>query len=95
MTDALVRRCNVCKKSFLKDDGCNKMRCTCGNTQCFVCSSNISDYSHFGDEDGKCPMYGDMIRMLEDQVSIAQDSTIQRLLSTRTDLTEADIRVRS
>src|SRR5208282_1462883 len=47
MTDALVRKCNKCEKRFLKEDGCNKMRCSCGNQQCYVCSANVIDYNHF------------------------------------------------
>lgn len=46
MTSALVRRCS-CGQVFLKADGCNKMKCTCGKFMCNVCRKHIQDYSHF------------------------------------------------
>ena len=93
MTAALVRKCNKCAKPFLKEDGCNKMKCSCGNIQCYVCSTNISDYSHF-DRGMPCPMYGDMADLLQKQVDSAEEATVQKLLESRLDLTEEDIRVR-
>ena len=92
MTAALVRKCNKCAKPFLKEEGCNKMKCSCGNTQCFVCSDDILDYSHF-DRGNPCPMYGDMAELLEKQVAAAEDVTVQKLLETRSDLKDEDIRV--
>ena len=93
MTAALVRKCNKCAKPFLKEDGCNKMKCSCGNIQCYVCSTNVLDYSHFGD--GKpCPMYGDMADLLQKQVDTAEEVTVQKLLENRSDLKDEDIRVR-
>jgi hypothetical protein len=92
MTAALVRKCNKCSKPFLKEDGCNKMKCSCGNTQCFVCSKDILDYSHF-DRGKPCPMYGNMAELLEEQVATAEDVTVQKLLETRSDLKDEDIRV--
>ena len=38
ITDAKVRRCPTCKKSFIKDSGCNKITCGCGKIH--------SKYSH-------------------------------------------------
>lgn len=93
MTAALVRKCNKCAKPFLKEDGCNKMKCSCGNTQCYVCSANILDYSHF-DAGKPCPMYGDMTDLLQKQVDTAEEVTVQKLLETRSDLKDEDVRVR-
>src|SRR5271169_3043309 len=94
MTDALVRKCNKCKKSFLKEDGCNKMKCSCGNQQCFVCSEDVTDYSHFGDKDfGSCPMYGDMQDQLRKDVANAEEATVQQLLRDRAELKDEDVRV--
>lgn len=34
MTAALIRKCNKCRHPFIKEHGCNKMKCpNCGNTQ--------------------------------------------------------------
>jgi hypothetical protein len=57
MTAALIRVCNSCKVPFLKEEGCNHMRCeSCGNEQCFVCSINVTGYAHFGNGPGMCPL---------------------------------------
>lgn len=95
MTDAFVRKCNNCKKSFLKEDGCNKMTCSCGNQQCYVCSENIASYSHFGDEPGSCPMYGDMRDLLQEEVAKAEETAVKQLLDARIDLKDEDVRVNS
>ncbi|XP_067012881.2 uncharacterized protein [Anabrus simplex] len=61
MTEALVRTCWKCKQQFIKEDGCNKMRCTCGALMCYICRQPVSDYSHFnpmgGTEFDKCPLF--------------------------------------
>ncbi|KAI5463512.1 hypothetical protein BGZ63DRAFT_352285, partial [Mariannaea sp. PMI_226] len=51
MTAALVRKCSKCGTPFIKEQGCNKMRCPkplCKNIQCYVCSQSC-DYAHFND----------------------------------------------
>jgi hypothetical protein len=96
MTKAFVRTCNNCKQVFLKEEGCNRIECTCGNLQCYVCSSNIDDYSHFDqiNEDGrKCPLHGDTETLLKEQVAVAQERTVQKLLGEGTGLQDDDIRV--
>ena len=67
------------------------MTCSCGNRQCFVCSKDIEDYSHF--DDGGCPMYGDMKDLLSNEVATAQESTLQQILQSTADLNDEDIRV--
>lgn len=57
MTEALLRTCRKCNKVFIKASGCNKMTCSCGATMCYVCSSPIDDYRHFGDDGIRCPLY--------------------------------------
>ena len=74
------------------------MTCTCGNLQCYVCSLNVHDYSHFNRGGGlsdpeKCPLYGDMELLLSEQVADAQERTINKLLGAGTGLEDNDIRV--
>ncbi|KAJ9589904.1 hypothetical protein L9F63_016965, partial [Diploptera punctata] len=61
MTEALVRTCYKCQKKFIKEDGCNKMTCTCGAIMCYICRKPVKDYSHFNGQGGdafhKCPLY--------------------------------------
>ncbi|XP_034235979.1 uncharacterized protein LOC117642170 isoform X3 [Thrips palmi] len=63
MTEALVRTCWKCSRKFVKEDGCNKMTCTCGALMCYVCRQPVKDYSHFngqgGDNFERCPLYSD------------------------------------
>ncbi|GAQ83102.1 e3 ubiquitin-protein ligase [Klebsormidium nitens] len=48
MTRALVRECSKCKTELIKDHGCNKVTCRCGQTMCYVCRAPIPpDYTHF------------------------------------------------
>nr|CAD7261137.1 unnamed protein product [Timema shepardi] len=61
MTQALVRTCWKCKRNFVKEDGCNKMTCSCGAKMCYICRKPVEDYSHFNGQGGtefeKCPLF--------------------------------------
>jgi hypothetical protein len=93
MTEAYVRKCNNCNKVFLKEGGCNRIKCQCGNLQCYVCELNVADYSHFDNPgSGKlCPLYGEL--HLKEQVAEAQERTVRELLKNRAELQDDDIRV--
>ncbi len=47
MTEALILNCSRCKKSILKESGCNKITCVCRTINCYICKSVITGYAHF------------------------------------------------
>lgn len=63
MTEALLCKCFKCGTSFFKEEGCNKMTCTCGAQMCYVCKKPVKDYTHFNGIGGHqyhlCPLYSD------------------------------------
>jgi len=91
MTAALVKKCNKCDRPFLKEDGCNKIICPCGNLQCYICSENVSTYDHFGN--GKCPQYDDTVKRQRREVAKAQGRAIKDVLQKTADLTLEDVTV--
>jgi TRIAD3 protein (E3 ubiquitin-protein ligase RNF216) len=64
---AKIRTCPKCKRSFIKSDGCNKMKCPCGLMMCYICRKPVpknNPYSHFCQTPhcnhkicGKCTLY--------------------------------------
>lgn len=52
MTEALVRKCWSCGRTFFKEDGCNKMSCVCGAQMCYICDKPVNDYRHFEGQGG-------------------------------------------
>ena len=69
MTEAMLRECPRCKNKFYKVDGCNSMRCPCGQAMCYVCKQPLAtehDPRHFGP--GKCPMSSDTADLHKNEV---------------------------
>lgn len=91
MSTALIRRCNVCGQSFVKDGGCNQMTCSCGNSQCFVCSQNVDGHDHFEQSDGECPLFDNSEERQRREVASAQENTVRQRLQFDTALTEEDL----
>ena len=91
MSAALIRRCNVCGQSFVKDGGCNQMTCSCGNSQCFVCSQNVDGHDHFEQSDGECPLFDNSEERQRREVATAQENTVRQRLQFDTALTEEDL----
>merc|ERR1719347_2194685 len=65
MTEAMIRECPKCKKKFFKEEGCNKMKCECGQSMCYLCRAPIpGSYIHFYGQGtspvkGKCPLWSE------------------------------------
>jgi TRIAD3 protein (E3 ubiquitin-protein ligase RNF216) len=49
MKKSMIKECNICKVELIKEYGCNRVTCMCGNTMCYVCKWAIlySDILHF------------------------------------------------
>ena len=74
MTDALVRECPRCKRKFVKEGGCNSMRCECGQSMCYLCKQPLAathDPHHFGP--GKCQLFEDETPVVENEVHQAAE----------------------
>ncbi|XP_069117648.1 LOW QUALITY PROTEIN: uncharacterized protein [Argopecten irradians] len=69
VTEAMLRKCHRCQKRFIKEEGCNKMTCTCGATQCYACREEDIDYSHFNN--GGCNNYQDSTALHVREMEIA------------------------
>lgn len=96
MTAALVQKCNKCAKPFIKESGCNKMTCSCGNLQCYVCGQSIKDYHHFerpGKDGKKCPLHEQNDTRLETKIKNAQADAVKKVLDEGEGLNEEDIKV--
>uniref|UniRef100_A0A915CTQ4 Uncharacterized protein n=1 Tax=Ditylenchus dipsaci TaxID=166011 RepID=A0A915CTQ4_9BILA len=47
LNEAVIRKCPSCHLAFVKESQCNKMRCRCGMTMCYICRTINIDYDHF------------------------------------------------
>ena len=79
MTEAMIRACVRCQKRFFKDEGCNKMKCQCGQSMCYLCRKPVdNDYKHFYGQGaspikGKCPLWSDNKNLHKAEVLKAAD----------------------
>lgn len=107
MTAALIRSCNKCKKQFIKEYGCNKMTCpSCGNLQCYVCSTSLKDYNHFdqgparpagganGARSKLCPLYDNVEERHEREVQEAEAAARAQVVSENPDVTPEDLDIK-
>jgi len=102
MTAAMIRSCNKCKKTFIKDYGCNKMTCpSCNNLQCYVCSESLKDYNHFDrrpqggpSPGGKCPLYDNVEERHEREVKAAEEAAKAEVVASNPDVSLDDLEIK-
>ncbi|EZA54896.1 E3 ubiquitin-protein ligase RNF216 isoform X2 [Ooceraea biroi] len=81
MTEALIRKCYRCGKTFFKEEGCNKMTCVCGAQMCYICDKPVTNYEHFRGQGASpsnsklCPLWSDDRRMnAESVIKVCQET---------------------
>ncbi|CAG0898458.1 unnamed protein product [Darwinula stevensoni] len=71
LSEAVIRTCSKCGTRFMKEEGCNKMTCSCGAKMCYLCKKPVEDYSHFADNDpSKCPLWTDSMSLHAKEVHV-------------------------
>ena len=96
MTEALVRKCNKCNNRFIKEEGCNKMKCPkCKNSQCYCCGANVQgNYTHFHESGGKCPLYDNHFKRHEDDVRQAEVAALAKVKADNPGISDEDLMVK-
>ncbi|KAJ3530252.1 hypothetical protein NM208_g9405 [Fusarium decemcellulare] len=87
MSAALIRKCNKCGYPFIKQSGCNLMRCTqkgCNSSQCYICSKPCN-YSHFNDETrggkkGNCTLFDVLEDRHDEDIKKAEEIAKKKVL---------------
>ncbi|KAK4057099.1 hypothetical protein OIO90_001999 [Microbotryomycetes sp. JL221] len=101
MSAALIRQCPKCSEPFIKEDGCNKMRCTsCHTLSCHVCRKIINGYEHFAhagaparanDPNAKCALWDDSVKRNYQEVEAARTQAAQEVSQADPNVTDADL----
>lgn len=79
MSEARIRTCPKCSRKFYKQDGCNKMTCSCGTYICYICRQVITGYQHFCQKPhcqhkdcNRCPLFSGSGREDGDMVAVRE-----------------------
>uniref|UniRef100_A0A915EDH2 RING-type domain-containing protein n=1 Tax=Ditylenchus dipsaci TaxID=166011 RepID=A0A915EDH2_9BILA len=85
LNEAIIRKCPKCSIAFTKSEGCNKMTCRCGCTQCYICREIDIKYTHFcqhfrdpAKKDAKCNQCDKTCLLWEDSKKL-DDQTIENI----------------
>ncbi|KAI9204892.1 uncharacterized protein BJ171DRAFT_91176 [Polychytrium aggregatum] len=76
MSEALFRACPKCGKKIIKEDGCNKITCVCGQYMCYVCRKAIKGYDHFNRAGSSCPLHDDAATRVANEVQHAYRAAV-------------------
>ncbi|KAI9782754.1 MAG: hypothetical protein M1835_003946 [Candelina submexicana] len=106
MTEALLRSCNKCKESYVKEFGCNKMVCPkCRSMQCYVCSKTLAEkegYNHFDgrgqaaapNQPGKCPLFENTEQRQQEDIQKAEQAALAKVKADNPDMTEKELKIK-
>ena len=101
-TSALLRTCPKCGVKILKEDGCNKVICTCGGMLCDYCGKDISGvgYVHFdgaaagGGTGKKCPTYDNFQVRRNKEVEKAEAEAMNKIRQENPNITAEDLEIK-
>lgn len=96
-TLALLRTCPKCQVKILKDDGCNKVVCTCGGMLCDYCGKDISGvgYVHFDGSTGKkCPTYDNFHIRRNKEVERAEAEAQEKVRRENPSIDAEDLKIK-
>lgn len=99
-TEALLRTCPKCKVKILKEDGCNKVICTCGGMLCDYCGKDISEvgYVHFDGGTGtggkKCPTYDNFRVRRNKEVEKAEAEAFEKIRHENPNIDAEDLKIK-
>jgi len=85
LTKHRIRHCPNCQETFIRSDGCNKMKCVkCSTCSCYICGKSIEDYKHFHDKvqiyEDTCPLWTDESIIVNRAVETAADEIYEKYL---------------
>ena len=91
VSEALIRKCNDCGAAFVKDQGCNEMKCICGNTVCYQCKAQHIQMDHWFN--GRCTHFEPTEVREEAERKKAEKEAIAKVLRENpgSGLTEKDL----
>lgn len=99
-TQALLRTCPKCDVKILKEDGCNKVVCTCGGMLCDYCGKDISEvgYVHFDGGTGptgkKCPTYDNFRVRRNKEVEKAEAEALEKIRRDNPNINADDLKIK-
>lgn len=99
-TLALLRACPKCNVKILKEDGCNKVVCTCGGMLCDYCGKDISEvgYVHFDGGTGptgkKCPTYDNFRVRRNKEVEKAEAEALEKIRRDNPNIDAEDLKIK-
>ncbi|KAL8891912.1 MAG: hypothetical protein Q9205_000703 [Flavoplaca limonia] len=103
-TQALLRQCSRCKKTIMKEGGCNKLACSCGAYICDYCGKDITTqlYGHFSDSPNslripglrKCPTYDDDYTRNKKNMDQAEKEAQDRVRRENPNISEEDLKIK-
>jgi hypothetical protein len=93
VSEALIRRCADCNAPFVKDTGCNEMRCICGNVTCYACKAQHITHDHWYRT--TCVHFESTEAREEQERTKAEEDAIARVLRENpgSGLSEKDLKV--